>query len=212
MSYASRSGRARTSPSNPRAFGVCDRCARWWNRDQLLAQYDWRGAALANLNIYVCRDCYDTPQEQLRAIVLPADPVPISIPRTEPFVYDSSGNSPVYGEPVGLIQSAVMPYNGATQTAYRVKLPVLSVSSSGGTTISVTCSAVHNLSTNDQISVEGLSNVLACGFFSVTANTATAFTYTTALSVTAGSLLTATSNIITALVGLPYDQQTIPQL
>lgn len=38
---------------------------------------EWRGPTLMNIEIYVCRPCYDKPQENIRAIVLPADPVPI---------------------------------------------------------------------------------------------------------------------------------------
>jgi hypothetical protein len=88
MGYASRSGRARTSSTNPRAFGICDRCALWYNHDQLKWQYDWRGASLANTRILVCDTCYDAPQSQLRAIVVPADPVPIINPRVEPYAWD----------------------------------------------------------------------------------------------------------------------------
>lgn len=90
MGYASKSGRARTSARNPQAFGVCQRCNRWWNRNRLRFQYDWRGVALQNLWILVCSDCYDRPQEQLRAIVLPADPVPIMFPSVEPFIDDET--------------------------------------------------------------------------------------------------------------------------
>jgi hypothetical protein len=88
MGYASRSGRARTSSTNPRAFAICDRCALWYNHDQLKWQYDWRGASLANIRILVCDTCYDAPQSQLRAIVVPADPVPIINPRVEPYAWD----------------------------------------------------------------------------------------------------------------------------
>jgi hypothetical protein len=88
MGYASRSGRARTNPTSPRAFGVCDRCAIWYNRDNLAWQYDWAGAGLINKRILVCDTCMDTPQEQLRAIVVPADPVPIVNPRVEPYAWD----------------------------------------------------------------------------------------------------------------------------
>lgn len=41
-----------------------------------------------NIRLLVCAPCYDRPQENLRAIVVPADPVPIKNPRTEPFVDD----------------------------------------------------------------------------------------------------------------------------
>lgn len=60
----------------------------WYNRVDLRDQYDWRGAALQNLYILVCRPCYDRPQEQWRAIALPADPVPIVRPSPEFFLSD----------------------------------------------------------------------------------------------------------------------------
>ena len=86
MGYASKSGRARTSPSNPQAFAVCDRCGIWYNHVDLKYQFEWRGATLQNIQILVCRPCYDTPQENVRSIILPADPVPIENPRIEYFV------------------------------------------------------------------------------------------------------------------------------
>jgi Ubiquitin-activating enzyme E1 FCCH domain len=88
MAYASRSGRARTSASSPRAFGVCDRCGIWYNHHQLRWQFDWAGASLVNKRILVCNTCYDEPQQQLRSIILPADPVPIVNPRVEPYMWD----------------------------------------------------------------------------------------------------------------------------
>ncbi len=90
MAYASISGQARTSVSRPRAFSVCDRCSRWWNHSVLRWQMDWAGTSLINKRILVCPPCYDTPQQQLRAIVIPADPVPIQQPRTEPFESDEA--------------------------------------------------------------------------------------------------------------------------
>lgn len=97
MGYASRSGRATTSPTNPRAFAVCDRCAIWYNHDQLRWQYDWAGASLINKRLLVCERCYDTPQEQLRAIIIPADPVPIVNPRVEPYAWDEIDRRQVSG-------------------------------------------------------------------------------------------------------------------
>lgn len=90
MAYASRSGRASVSVTNPRAFGVCDRCGCWYNRDQLANQFEWRGAALMPTYQYVCPRCYDTPNEQLRAIVIPPDPLPVIQPRVEFFLQDES--------------------------------------------------------------------------------------------------------------------------
>ena len=97
MAYASKSGRAKTSPRDPRAFAVCDRCAIWYNHYQLRWQYDWAGASLINKRILVCDSCYDEPQNQLRAIILPADPMPIVNPRTEPLAYDQSNQRQVSG-------------------------------------------------------------------------------------------------------------------
>lgn len=107
------------------------------------------------------------------------------------------------GAPVGLTQSAIMPYNGATQQAFGQPLAVVSVIADDTATVAVTCSKVHNLQTNSQIAVEGLNFAPACGFYSVTVTTATAFTYMTYGSNPAGSLLTSTTLITTALVGLP---------
>jgi hypothetical protein len=97
MGYASRSGRAQTSARNPRAFGVCDRCGIWYNHDQLKWQMDWAGAALINKRILVCSSCMDVPQQQLRAIVIPADPTPIMNPRVESYVADEVDKRQVSG-------------------------------------------------------------------------------------------------------------------
>lgn len=97
MGYASQSGRARVSSRNPQAFGVCDRCGMWYNHADLKWQYDWAGASLINKRILVCDTCYDDPQQQLRAIALPADPVPVMNPRTEPYLSDETNYRQVSG-------------------------------------------------------------------------------------------------------------------
>ena len=239
MAYASRAGRARVSSKNPQAFFVCDRCGMWGNRVNGRWQFDWRGTSLQNLWILVCDRCLDVPQNQLRAITLPADPVPVFQPRVENFAADeteyrstvSNATDPIVGIPVpsttlrvtedcdnritqpvgqpnGLVQPAVMPYNGAVQQAFGVPIAVLSVTSNGTATITVTCSKVHGLVTNDQISVAGLT--AANGFYSVTVLTAITFTYATGANVKAASLLTPTTRIVTALVGLQYGATAIP--
>ena len=86
MGYASQSGRARTSATNPQAHAICDRCGFRYNHVNLKWQYDWAGASLINKRMLVCNTCYDVPQEQLRAIVVPADPMPIINPRVQDFV------------------------------------------------------------------------------------------------------------------------------
>lgn len=90
MGYASKLGRARISARNPRAAGQCDRCGLIYNHVNLQWQYDWRGASLQNLRLLVCDTCLDVPQQQLRAIVVPADPVPIMNPRTQDYVSAST--------------------------------------------------------------------------------------------------------------------------
>ena len=86
MAYASRQGRARVSPSNPRAAGQCDRCGFVYQHHALRWQFDWAGASLVNKRLLVCSRCYDEPQQQLRTIAIPADPVPIINPRVPDFV------------------------------------------------------------------------------------------------------------------------------
>ena len=98
MAYASKAGRARASSSNPQAFGVCDRCGIWTNHVNLKWQMDWRGASLMNIRLLVCSTCYDTPQQQLRAIVVPADPVPIQNPRIEWFAADETNTRYTSGQ------------------------------------------------------------------------------------------------------------------
>jgi hypothetical protein len=85
MAYASRSGRARVSSSSPEAFGVCQRCGFWFQRRELKNQMAWRGATLLPTWVFVCNRCYDTPQEQDRAFVPPADPIPIQLALPEDF-------------------------------------------------------------------------------------------------------------------------------
>jgi hypothetical protein len=90
MAYASKAGRARVSSRRPQAQAVCDRCGIWYNHVDLRWQYDWAGTSLINRRFLVCLRCYDKPQQQLRAIILPADPVPIRNPRIEPFIKDET--------------------------------------------------------------------------------------------------------------------------
>ena len=250
MGYASRSGRARTNASSPQAHAICDRCGFRYNWIDLKWQYDWRGAALQNLYILVCNRCTDTPQEQLRAIVVPADPTPIIQARvqdfnvassdyltiTEPTVYDPTTGIPIppttnivtqddqkitpqsVGVPpsnppvgrIGLTANAIMPL--VNKTHYNVLLPVISVIADGTTIITVTCSSPHGLFAGSQISSEGLLNTVADGFYTVkVASTATQFKYEVNTPIAGGSLLTDTTRIVTALVGLPYDYPEIPQ-
>lgn len=76
---------AEISARKPRALGVCDRCGAVYNRDRLHWQFQWAGTKLMNLRLLVCQSCLDVPQEQLRTIILPIDPVPIADPRPGEF-------------------------------------------------------------------------------------------------------------------------------
>ena len=98
MGYASRSGRARTSPSGPQAHAICDRCGFRYNHVDLQWQFDWRGATLQNTRVLVCDRCNDDQQQQLRAIVIPADPVPIMNPRVQDFVAASTTSRATSGQ------------------------------------------------------------------------------------------------------------------
>jgi len=100
MGYASKLGRARISARNPRAAAQCDRCGFIYNHSDLSWQYDWAGASLINKRILVCERCNDVPQQQLRAIVVPADPVPIQNPRTMDYVTAETNTRTTQGNSV----------------------------------------------------------------------------------------------------------------
>ena len=100
MSYASQSGRARTNAKKPDAFAVCDRCGMWHNLIALRWQVESRGTALQNVRLLVCSSCYDSPQEQLRTIVLPPDPEPKMNARVEAFDQDETDYRALSAPPV----------------------------------------------------------------------------------------------------------------
>jgi hypothetical protein len=78
-------GKAFIDSRAPRALAICERCQGMVFHDTLRWQMQWRGPRLSNIRLYVCPECYDTPQEQLRTFVLPIDPVPIANPRPENY-------------------------------------------------------------------------------------------------------------------------------
>lgn len=85
-------GHAKVSRSNPQAWGVCDSCGFLYNLRDLRFQYGWAGARVQRINFLHCDKCTDKLQEQLRVIVLPADPEPVEHPRPE---RDSINNDPI---------------------------------------------------------------------------------------------------------------------
>ena len=212
-----------------------------YNHDQLQWQFDYAGAGLINKRILICNPCNDTPQNQLRAIVLPADPVPIQNPRVQDYytaetttiaVSQSAQTDPITGIPiyptVNLVNQdgstpTTQPIGAPTgldsnavqpqflSTAYRVNVNPTSVLGNGTSTVTVNCSTPHGLATNAQVAVEGLTNNAADGIFSVTVTTATQFTYQTNNAIPSGNLLQGSTLIVTALVGLPYGYTQIPK-
>lgn len=103
-------GRASISQDKPRALAICQRCGFMYNRDNLQWQYQYGGMGLINLRILVCESCRDTPQIQLRTVLLPPDPVPISFP--VPEVYTATDN-PISGigfQPVDLYVTSASTY------------------------------------------------------------------------------------------------------
>lgn len=97
-------GRARISRSKPQAQGVCNRCGFRYQHKDLHWQFDWCGARLMNLRILVCDGCCDIPQENIRTIILPADPPPILNPRPEWFPQDDNPISGIGWDPARLFQ------------------------------------------------------------------------------------------------------------
>lgn len=83
-------GRARVSTKSPQAFAICDKCGFLFNHVDLRWQLEWAGNKLINLKQLVCRRCNDIPNNQLRAIIVPADPIPIMNPRIQDYVSAST--------------------------------------------------------------------------------------------------------------------------
>lgn len=108
-------GRARVSSRNPRAFAVCDRCNFLVNHINLEWQYDWAGASLINKRILVCDECNDTPQTQLRAIVVPADPTPILNARVQDYQTAETNTRATSGQNTTDARTGLPVVNGDTR-------------------------------------------------------------------------------------------------
>lgn len=93
MAWA-RYSRASVDSRYPRALACCDRCGFTWNHYKLQWQYQWQGTKLQNIRLLVCPDCIDVPQEQLRTIIIPPDPIPIGNPRPDPHNLELYSSSP----------------------------------------------------------------------------------------------------------------------
>lgn len=89
---------ATVDPTNPRAWGTCDRSGFIFNHEDLEREYQWAGTTLQDQHILVGSPYSDVPSEFLRAIKLPPDPDPIINARPEPYSIDE-GLMPLTTEP-----------------------------------------------------------------------------------------------------------------
>lgn len=78
-------GRAQISATSPRAKAICDQCGFMYSLSALQLAVQYQGFTLVNLGYLVCRECFDPPNPQLRAIILPPDPAPVMNPRPESY-------------------------------------------------------------------------------------------------------------------------------
>jgi hypothetical protein len=69
-------------------------------------QFDYRGAALLNTRILVCESCLDVPQNQLRNIILPADPTPIMNARVQDYVTAETNNRYTSGQVLTVLSAS----------------------------------------------------------------------------------------------------------
>ena len=233
-------GRANVNPNSPRAFARCDRCGFIYNHNQLRFQFDFRGPQLQNLRFLVCSTCYDKPQAQLKPIILTQDPTPILNARPEDYNYantsDLAATEPTttfqqtgipvdnsiglltenddnltvqpVGPPLGLDPNAIMPLIGTVK--FDVNIPVLSISSVGSTTITVTCKSPHGLVDKSQVAITGTAINRISGFYSVNVVSATVFTYEILPYISAGEYSTDTTVVATCSVGLPPNYTKVP--
>lgn len=84
----------RVDPHSPTGRGTCDRCSQIRNHSQLIWEMEYRGNSLMRTGFLVCSTCLDIPYQGNRPILLPADPVPLLNPRTEPLLQEENSVAP----------------------------------------------------------------------------------------------------------------------
>jgi hypothetical protein len=187
-------GRASVSTRNPRAFGICDRCGFLYNHNRLQWQFDYAGAGLINKRILVCNPCNDVPQAQLRAIVLPADPVPIMNPRVQDYVTAETnyrltqGNTvdPITGLPIPGGQTRITQDNNTRVTQMTGESPnglnqlpgtdpnavtyrnVVSATDNGSGLIRLNIVTTNGMITGQLVTIQEVSGVPANGNWTIT--------------------------------------------
>ncbi len=90
MSYRPHPRLTDTNPDRPRAWATCDRCGFITSHYKMTWDKQWAGAQIINKGFLVCELCIDVPQQQLRTLILPADPAPIFNARPEPYTIDET--------------------------------------------------------------------------------------------------------------------------
>jgi hypothetical protein len=90
-------GKAKVSSRNPEAFAICDSCGFLYNHNSLVYNREWAGNILINTQQLVCRKCNDVPNQQLRSIIVPPDPMPILNPRVQNYAAASTDVRQVSG-------------------------------------------------------------------------------------------------------------------
>lgn len=70
---------------------------------------------MQDLRILVCEQCYDTPTQQLRSIVVPADPTPVYFPSTQDFVAASTNTRVTSGQNAVNAQTGIPVPGGDTR-------------------------------------------------------------------------------------------------
>lgn len=79
-------------------WATCDGCGMITNLPRLSYNYEWAGFSIVNKRTLVCYKCVDVPNEQLRTLILPADPDPVINARPEQYSVDE-GLMPLMTEP-----------------------------------------------------------------------------------------------------------------
>jgi hypothetical protein len=100
------SSRAYADMRRPEQWGFCDRCNFRHMLDDLRWQWDFRGNALSNLRILVCRPCEDRPFELNRPVVVGPDGVPPRDPRPG-FITQEEGVTPAARTPLQILTEAI---------------------------------------------------------------------------------------------------------
>jgi hypothetical protein len=195
-------GRAQVSPSKPKAFGVCDRCGFLYNLRDLSFQFDYAGIGLLNYRILVCEPCYDTPQQQKRPVILPADPLPVANARVESYEQNETNwrTTQGTGDNAYLQDQLRITQDGNLRTTQPSQWQSFTIATSSGTGTVATVTYLNSyvVSVGATVTITGMVPNLYNGSFTVTASSAGSVSFN---SVATGTLLVAGTIIVPALQG-----------